>query len=50
MNYTVKMEIEITVNAEDGKDAREYASDVVNSLGIYNVKVLSAERVDGDDR
>lgn len=50
MNYIVKMEIEITVNAQDGRDAREYASDVVKSLGIDRVKVLSAERVDNDDR
>lgn len=50
MNYTVKMEIEITVNAEDGKDAREYASDVVKSLGIDRVKVLSAERSDEDGK
>lgn len=50
MNYTVKMEIEITVNAEDGKDAREYATDVVNSLGIDSVKVLSAEGVGSNDR
>lgn len=43
MNYTVKMEIEITVNSENGKDAREYAVDVVKSLGIDCVNVLSAE-------
>lgn len=48
MNYTVKMEIEITVNSENGKDAREYAADVVKSLGIDCVKVLSAEREDED--
>lgn len=48
MNYTVKMEIEITVNAEDGKGAREYASDVVKSLGIDRANVLSAERTDED--
>lgn len=48
MNYTVKMEIEITVNSENGKDAREYAADVVKSLGIDRVKVLSAERA-GED-
>lgn len=50
MNYTVKMEIEITVNAQDGMDAREYAADVVKSLGIDRVKVLGDERVGNDDR
>ena len=45
MNYVVKMEIEIIVNTDNGKDAREYAVDVIKSLGIDCVKVLSAERV-----
>jgi hypothetical protein len=48
MNYIVKMQIEITVNSDNGKDAREYASDVVKSLGIDCVKVLSAERAEED--
>lgn len=45
MNYSVKMEIEITVNSDNGKDEREYAVDVVKSLGIDCVNVLSAEMV-----
>jgi hypothetical protein len=50
MNYTVKMEIEIVVNTDNGKDAREYAVDVVKSLGIDRVEVLSAERADEDEK
>jgi phosphoribosylcarboxyaminoimidazole (NCAIR) mutase len=46
MNYSVKMEIEIVVNSESGKDAIEYAADVVKSLGIDSVKVLNAERAE----
>lgn len=44
MNYVVKMQIEIIVNSDDGKEAREYASDVVKSFGIERVSVISAER------
>ena len=50
MNYSVKMEIEIIVNTDNGKDAREYAVDVVKSLGIDHVNVLCAERVDEDGK
>lgn len=49
MIYKVKMEIEISVESESGVEARNYAADVIKSLGIENFAVLEAERVGGDE-